>query len=151
MLTLQSFYKHFQANADDSVRPLWKYTQYETKFGDRREIQFIGASLILLETPPDSRMEFMAMQTQDSRVYRHGAYLISVLADYFLTEDKPVLSIRLAGQGYQAMLGIRNVKVEAVTADGTIEGVNRFGDPVDRSVTKINGVRLSRFPIKDQT
>ncbi len=145
MSNLRAFNDYFQEHADQTVRHLWKYAEYETKFGNRSEIQFIGQTAVLIETPPEDRLEFMVIQTQEHRVYKHASYLLSMLADYLLTPERRELNVKLYGQGFQAFVHVNNVKVEPLNAHGTIERVNRFGDHLEQEVLKINGVRLTRF------
>lgn len=145
MSNLKAFFNNFHAHAPDAIKPLWKYAEYETKFGDRREIQFIGQSAMVIETPPDYHLDFLTIQTQEIRVYKHAGYLLAALAEFYLQGETTSLHVKLYGQGYQAFMYVNSVRVEALTADGMVERVNRFGQPMEQPVSKINGVRVTRF------
>lgn len=142
-VNLRSFFNHFSTHADASVIPLWKYAEFETKFGDRRELQFIGQSAIVIETP-DNKLEFMTIQTQEHRVYKHAGYLMSLLAPFYLDHNTHI-DIKLYGHAFQAFTSVNNVKVEPINAEGVIERRDRFGNLSEKEVIHISSVRLSRM------
>lgn len=142
-MSLRSFYNYFYANADDAVKPMWKYAEYETKLGIRREIQFIGQAALLLEVPPTDELQFLTIQTQEHRIYRHGTYMLTMLADYYLM-DQSYVDIKVYGQGYQSFTGIKDFVVEAITAEGTVPRVTRFGTEAELSIKKITGVHITK-------
>lgn len=144
---LKDFFEHFQEQADKSVRHCWKFNDYETKFGNRQEIQFIGSAMILIELPT-GEYEFVTMQTQEVRIYKHGAYMLSLFADYVLTHRQPdepqSFEVRVYGSGFQPFVGVNNVKVEAINSSGTVARASMFGDIREHVMTHIDRVRLSK-------
>lgn len=144
---IKQFFDHFQTAADTNVRQLWKYHEYETKFGNREEMQFIGSAAILIEMP-DHRFEFLCLQTLEPRIYKHASYMLSMFADHVMSnEGMETFEVRLHGNGFQAFVGVNNVKVEALNAEGTVVRQTMFGEPREHVVVRIDGVRLS---IKDK-
>jgi hypothetical protein len=140
---LKEFFDHFETHADVSVRQLWRYENYETKFGNRQEMSFIGSSMILFELPEGS-FDFMVIQTQEVRIYKHASYMLSLFAEYALKDDDKPIEVRLYGQGYQPFVGVHNAKVEPLNAIGTVIRETMFGEQKEHVVSRIDRVRLSR-------
>jgi hypothetical protein len=144
---LNEFFEHFQALADTCVKHCWKFSEYETKFGNRQEIAFIGSAMVLIELP-NGELEFITTQTQEVRIYKHGSYMLSIFADYALSrklpDDLQAIEIRVYGNGFQPFVGVNNVKVEAINASGTVARQSMFGDMREHVMTHIDRVRLSK-------
>lgn len=145
---LKDFFESFQTKADKAVSQCWKFHEYETKFGEREEIQFIGSAMILIELPTN-QFEFVTMQTQEVRIYKHGAYMLSFFADYVFANkpEETSFEVRVYGSGFQPFVGVNNVKVEAINASGTVARASMFGDMREHVMTHIDRVRLSRKEI----
>jgi len=140
---LSSFFNHFSTVADPQVIPLWRYDEFDTKYGTRRELHFVGQAALLTETAED-RLEFVAIQTQEFRVYKHAGYMLALLAEFYL-DERPSVDIKLYGQAFQAFMTVNNVNVEPITADGTVEHRDRFGNLSEKQVSKITAVHLTRI------
>ncbi len=142
-MSLQSFFAHFEAVADEQVRPIWRYTEFETKLGIRREIRSLGESLIFLEVPPSGDLQFMAMHTKDLRVYEHGAHMLTLLANFYL-ERTDCLRLRLFGPAYQSVLALKGFTVVPGVASGNIESRDRRGNLADVELQYINSVTITK-------
>jgi hypothetical protein len=145
MPTLRSFYDGFQAKTEPAVRQLWKYSEFETKMGPRREITFIGGAVVIQETPPTDELSVLVMPVTDTRVFKHTAYLLAFLADSYLANDVPQLQVRLYGQAYQAFVPVNTFDVQPVTGVGTIEHVDRFGNSSEKELARTHAVLVKRF------
>lgn len=143
MQTLRAFFNHLHANAGNSVRSLWKYSSYDTSLGTREEVAFIGSAIILQMVPPRQELSLLVAQTQETRVYKHAAYLMSIACPFFL-EEAEQLKIAVYGQGFQGFVGVNNVDVRAYNAEGIVERIDRFGQSHEHSITRIAGVTVTR-------
>lgn len=146
---LRNFFSHFVEHADQTTAHLWKYTEYETKFGDRRELSLFSSAMIIeaptVLGPPEYSM--LVIDTQEQRLYQHMSYLMYYFAPYYLTEREQI-EVRLHGNSYQAVLTLDPkgyFEVNSVTATGTLEKVDRFGNSKEVEKSRINKVRFSRI------
>jgi hypothetical protein len=146
---LRNFFNHFREHGDVATVAHWKFDQYETKFGDRREISLFSSAMII-ETPlPTSGPEFsmLVIDTQEQRLYKHMAYLLHYFASYML-EEQEVVDVRMFGNSYQAVLCLERpqpFEIDAVYATGTLERVDRHGNFREVEKSRINKVRFSRI------
>jgi hypothetical protein len=160
-MMLKEFFEYFQETADHSTKQCWKFNQYETKFGNRQEIQFIGSAALLIELPddklapalPHGPFEFLIIQTRETRIYKHAAYLLQLFADYTLREREkagwtPTFDVKLHGNGFQAFVGVDCAKIEAINATGLVPRETMFGEMKEHQVTSIIGVRVSKKEAK---
>jgi hypothetical protein len=141
---LRSFFNDFHAKSESAVRQLWKYSEFETKLGLRREVSFIGGCVVIQETPPNNELSVLVMQVSDTRVYRHAAYALTFLLDDYLTGDLESLTIRLYGHAYQAFVPVNSFDVKPVQGLGTIETVDRFGNPREKELARVHAVTIKR-------
>jgi hypothetical protein len=142
-MSLIDFYAHFEASADSTLKQLWRYEEFDTKFGPRRELRFVGDSLIFIEIPPNGALQFMAMQTKDVRLYRHGQNMLHSIADFYL-QNAPSLQVRVFGLAYQSIVGLSGFHVETLNSVGHIAGTDRFGNLTEIEVKSIAYVTLSK-------
>jgi hypothetical protein len=154
-VNLRAFFNHFTEHADQVTAHLWKYTEYETKFGDRRELALFSSAMIIETPTTDYGVEFsmLVIDTQEQRLYKHMAYLLHYFAPFYLAEKEQV-DVRLYGNSYQAVLALNQqepFKYEGVTATGTLERVDRFGHSREVERSHINRVRFSRISNKEVT
>lgn len=146
---LRSFFNHFNEHADQQTAHLWKYSEYETKFGDRREMALFSSAMII-ETPMtqgDPEFSMLVIDTREQRLYKHMAYLLHYFASYMLSE-KEQIDVRVYGNSYQAVLALDSqqpFRIESITATGTLERVDRFGNSREVEKTRINKVQFSRI------
>lgn len=143
-MNLRACYNDFQAKSDSNIGHLWKYAEFETKLGIRREVSFIGGSVIVQEVPPHDDLSVIVIQTSENRVYKHAAYFLSFVADSFLQGQVQQLNVRTYGQAYQAFIGVNTFSVEPVVATGTLEHQDRFGNLSEREKSHVNAVLIKR-------
>lgn len=146
---LRNFFNHFTEHADQTTAHLWKYTEYETKFGDRRELALFSSAMIIESPTAAGPAEFsmLVIDTHEQRLYQHMSYLLYYFAPYYLAEHEQI-EVRLHSNSYQAILTLDpkgHFDVDAVTATGTLEKVDRFGNSKEVEKTRINKVRFSRI------
>jgi hypothetical protein len=144
MATLRSFFNHFATVADPCTTPLWRYEEFETPDGVRREMHFVGQAASITEI--GNRLEFEAVDTQEYRVYKHAGHLMEMLAEYYLDYFSYVV-VHIYGHAFQAFLSVNKVKVEPYN-DHAIEVGDSFGNFSAEQVQNIKTVRLLRHPEK---
>ncbi len=145
MRLLSEFYAEFMdryAHVED-IGKLWHLNTYDTKFGVRQEVSFIGKYITFIQMPANLGLSLLVQQTNVGRVYTQAGFLMQEAMTY-LTEDQESVYVSIHGQAFQAFINLRKLSVEQVRTDGTIEGVDRFGIPKDVPLNKIVGVRVSR-------
>lgn len=145
---LKEFFDHFYAQADNGLRQCWKFHEYETKFGSRKEVQFVGSAVILMELPDES-FEFLVIRTKETRIYKHASYLLSMFSEFVLSERAKhslpeQFQVKLHGSGFQPFVGVNNVQVDPINASGTIAQQSVLGGWKEHEVTQIVGVQISK-------
>jgi hypothetical protein len=146
MQTLRAFYNYFKAQADNTVGACWTYNTYETKLGYREEIVFVSSSIVLQMMPPNQDLSLIVIQTKDTRIYKHAAYLMGLACSFFLDADTDQYNISTYGQGFQGFIGVNSVDIKAFNIEGTVERLDRFGNQHEHSITKVAGVTVKRLP-----
>jgi hypothetical protein len=147
---LRNFFNHFLEHADQTTAHLWKYTEYETKFGYRRELALFSSAMIIESPSAQGPAEYslLVIDTQEQRLYQHMSYLLYYFAPYYLAEHEQI-EVRLHGNSYQAIVTLEpkgHFEVESVTATGTLEKIDRFGNSKEVEKSRVNKVRFSRNP-----
>jgi hypothetical protein len=137
MTNLRAFYNDFCSAANETVAHLWRYEEFETKFGVRREMQFIGQTALLMQLPDDT-LSLLVAQTQEHRVYKHVAYMLS----YLVGTQK--LKMQIHGQALQAITRIEGIDIEYEATTGTLEREDWRGNIKEYDFSRIKGVILSR-------
>jgi hypothetical protein len=143
-MNLRACYNDFKSKSESAVSQLWRYAEFETSVGLRREVSFVGGSVIVQETPPNNELSVIVIHTSETRVYKHAAYFLAFVADSFLQGEVQQLTVRTFGQAYQAFIGVNTFSVEAVVATGTLEHEDRFGTRSEREKSHVNAVIIKR-------
>jgi hypothetical protein len=150
---LRGFFNEFRNKAEKPTAGLWKYQEYETKLGYRRELSLVSSAM-LIETPTVDSSEFsiLVIDTQERRLYLHMAYLLHYFALYQLDTQETV-EAWLRGNALQSVKVLdpkAHFNVETIDQKGTLEKIDRFGNSKEAERTFINKVRFSRLPQKVQ-
>lgn len=145
MRLLIDFYTAMMDRYKDNknVGSVWHFNAYDTKFGSRQEISFVGHYITFIQMPVNLSLSLLVQHTTDTRVYKQAAFLMHEAMSY-MTVDNENIYVSLHGQAYQAFTNMPDMYIEQVKAEGTIEGTDRFGNPKDIVLSKTVGVRVSK-------
>jgi hypothetical protein len=131
------YLNEFYQTKCDEIKTFWslKEIQLEDKI-IRIELHFQTGNVIFTEKE-DNRFALVTTQIPHKVVYEHTSYLLELFSNYYLLENqKSSLTIEVFGMAYQAILGIKNFKIELIEGKGTIASIDRFNNPKETIITK---------------
>lgn len=138
------YLNEFYHNKCDEIKTFWLFK--EIKIEDkitRIELQFQTGNVIFSEKE-NEQFTLVTTQIPHKIIYEHTAYLLDLFAKYYLLDNqKQSLTIEIFGMAYQALLGIKNFKIELIEGKGTITSTDRFNNSKETIISKPQKVIIS--------